>query len=39
MNKKLFGKTQIVKDVLLPVLDSVRLDTCDSLKQLKQVAA
>lgn len=37
MNKKLFKKTQIVKDVMLPVLDYISLETCDSLKQLRQV--
>ena len=37
MNKKLFKKTQVVKDVMLPVLDYVSLETCDSLKQLRQV--
>lgn len=31
MNKKLFKKTQVVKDVMLPVLDYISLETCDSL--------
>ena len=32
MNKKLFKKTQIVKDVMLPLLDYVSIESCDSLK-------
>ena len=37
MHKKLFKKTQIVKDVMIPVLDFVSLETCDSLPQLRRV--
>ena len=37
MNKKLFKKTQIVKEVFMPVLDYISLETCDSLPQLRKI--
>ena len=37
MNNKLFKKTAIVKEVLLAVLDFIRVESSDSLKQLRQV--
>lgn len=37
MNNQLFGKTQIVKDVLLAALDFTQVEQCDSLAQLRSV--
>ena len=37
MNRDLFKKTQIVKDVITSVLEVVCLESCDYLDQLKQV--
>ena len=37
MNTRLFKKTQIVKEVMTPLLESVSLDGCDSLEHLKRV--
>lgn len=37
MNNILFKKTQVVKDVLIAVLDFVHVEHCDSLTQLRRV--
>jgi len=37
MNNNLFKKTAIVKEVLVAVLDFIRVESSDSLKQLHQV--
>lgn len=37
MNTTCFKKTQIVKDIMTPILETVSLESCDSLSQLRQM--